>query len=165
MTQSFSGFTENPVRMIRDDWALLSAGTPEKWNAMTVSWGGVGHLWNKDVAFVFVRPQRYTLELMDANACFALSFFGDRQGRAAEILTFCGKNSGRDVDKSAALQLAPISDQGAVYPSEAKRVFVCRKLFRQRIDPVGFIDAGIAANYPGQDYHVMFAGEILRVIG
>ena len=33
---------ENPVKLIADDWALVSAGTPEDWNTLTVSWGGIG---------------------------------------------------------------------------------------------------------------------------
>lgn len=51
----------SPIQMISDDWALLTAGKEDDWNTMTVSWGGVGELWGKDVVFVFVRPQRYTL--------------------------------------------------------------------------------------------------------
>lgn len=38
--------------MISDDWALLTAGKEGDWNTMTVSWGGVGELWGKDVVFV-----------------------------------------------------------------------------------------------------------------
>lgn len=55
----------SPIQMISDDWALLTAGKEGDWNTMTVSWGGVGELWGKDVVFVFVRPQRYTLEFME----------------------------------------------------------------------------------------------------
>ena len=47
---------ENPVKLIAEDWALVSAGTPESWNTMTVSWGGVGELWGRDVVFIFIRP-------------------------------------------------------------------------------------------------------------
>ncbi len=28
-------------------WALLCAGTKDHHNAMTISWGGMGTLWNK----------------------------------------------------------------------------------------------------------------------
>ncbi len=31
---------------------LVTAGTKEKFNTMTASWGGIGWLWNKPVAFV-----------------------------------------------------------------------------------------------------------------
>ena len=50
---------DSPVKMIADDWALLTAGTPTDFNTMTVSWGGVGELWSRDVAFVFVPPALY----------------------------------------------------------------------------------------------------------
>lgn len=42
----------SPIQMISDDWALLTAGKEGDWNTMTVSWGGVGELWGKDVVFV-----------------------------------------------------------------------------------------------------------------
>ena len=51
---------DNVFQLIGEDWALLTGGTKEKCNPMTVSWGGLGVLWNKNVCFVFVRPQRHT---------------------------------------------------------------------------------------------------------
>ncbi len=65
----------SPIQMISDDWALLTAGKEDDWNTMTVSWGGVGELWGKDVVFVFVRPQRYTLEFMEKYDEFMFLFF------------------------------------------------------------------------------------------
>ena len=58
---------DNFVKMISNDWALLSAGKKDDFNTMTVSWGGIGELWGKDVCFVFVRPQRYTFEFIEKN--------------------------------------------------------------------------------------------------
>ena len=57
----------NFVKMLSEDWALLTAGTIDDFNTMTVSWGGIGELWNKDVGFIFVRPQRYTFEFIEKN--------------------------------------------------------------------------------------------------
>ena len=37
----------NPFELIGKDWMLISAGTAEKWNTMTASWGGVGVMWGK----------------------------------------------------------------------------------------------------------------------
>ena len=56
-------FEFNPFTKIGKDWALVTAGTKLKSNAMTVSWGGVGVLWGKNVAFIFIRDSRYTKEL------------------------------------------------------------------------------------------------------
>ena len=42
---------------------------------MTVSWGAMGELWGKDSVTVYIRPQRYTEEFMNAFDHFTLSFF------------------------------------------------------------------------------------------
>ena len=52
----------NPFDKIGKDWLLISATKSGKTNTMTASWGTLGHLWNKDVAIIFIRPQRYTKE-------------------------------------------------------------------------------------------------------
>ncbi len=37
-------------------WALLTAGSENDFNTMTISWGSLGTLWNKSVATVYVSP-------------------------------------------------------------------------------------------------------------
>ena len=44
---------ENIVTAISKEWMLVTAGSAESWNTMTASWGGIGFLWNRPVAFVF----------------------------------------------------------------------------------------------------------------
>ena len=56
----------NPFTKIGKEWALLTAGNKQESNTMTISWGGVGVLWGKNVVYVFVRDSRYTKELIDA---------------------------------------------------------------------------------------------------
>ena len=41
-------------------------------NTITASWGGFGVLWGKNVAFIFIRPQRYTKEFVE-NSGYLLS--------------------------------------------------------------------------------------------
>ena len=65
-------------------------------NTMTVSWGGTGILWGKNVCFVFVRPERYTYEFSESGDTMTLSFLGDRE---KGTLSLCGTKSGRDGDK------------------------------------------------------------------
>ena len=48
-------------------WALVTAGSPEDHNSMTVSWGGIGSLWGKPVATVYIRPNRHTYGYFEAN--------------------------------------------------------------------------------------------------
>ncbi len=54
---------ENFFEAIGKEWMLVTAGTKEKFNTMTASWGGIGWLWNKPVAFVFIRPEQARLSL------------------------------------------------------------------------------------------------------
>jgi len=149
--------TENPVKLIADGWALLSAGAPGDWNTMTVSWGGIGEIWGFDAAFIFVRPQRHTMQHLDSSGYFTLAF-----GLPRETMALCGRVSGKDCDKTAQAGLTPYSEGAAVWPEGAKLVIVCRKAAKQAIDPAGFLDPGIEENYDG-DYHHMFVGEIVRV--
>ncbi len=152
---------DSPVKMIADDWALLTAGTPTDFNTMTVSWGGVGELWSRDVAFVFVRPQRYTFEFMERYDRFTLSFFG---GDCKKALGVCGAKSGREIDKCKETGLVPIEADGGVTFEQAKIVFVCKKIAFQDLDPKGFLDAFIMDTYALKDYHRMYVGVIEKVL-
>lgn len=152
---------ESPVKMIADDWALLTAGKTDDFNTMTVSWGGVGELWGRDVAFVFVRPQRYTYEFMEKYDCFTLSFFGDEQKKALGV---CGAKSGRDIDKCKETGLVPADACGGVTFEQAKTVLVCKKIAFQDLDPAGFLDSSIMDTYAQRDYHRMYVGAVEKVL-
>ncbi|MBQ2774780.1 MAG: flavin reductase family protein [Clostridia bacterium] len=146
------------TKMIRDDWALLTAGDKDSFNTMTVSWGASGELWGKDVAIVFVRPQRYTYEFMEKSDTFTLSFFGSEHKKA---LSFCGSKSGRDVDKAAECGFSPVTLDGSTAFDEAQTVIVCKKIAFQDMDPAGFLSDEINNNYAKNDYHRIYVGEIL----
>lgn len=151
---------ENAFKLIGSDWTLITAGRMDAFNTMTASWGGLGVLWNKNVCYLVIRPQRYTYEFMEKSQYFTLSFF-DRDYRKA--LEFCGTKSGRDVDKVKETGLTPVrAGCGAVYFDEARIVMECRKIYIQDIDPAGFVDPTIAENYPDNDYHRMYVGEIMK---
>lgn len=154
--------TDNPFTLIGKEWALVTAGTPEKFNTMTVSWGGVGILWNKPVTFTFIRPQRYTFGFLENNGCFSMCFFDESYRQA---LTLFGTKSGRDVDKIAATGLTPaFTEDGVPYFEEAKLVLICKKLYAQDLNEVSVIEEAVKTNYNGDDYHRMYAGEIVEVL-
>ena len=92
-------FNESPFRIIGDEWMLIAAPDDTKesgLSAMTASWGGLGVLWNENVATVYIRPQRYTYSLVEASDRFTLCFFDAEYKKA---LRPCGSRSGRDIDK------------------------------------------------------------------
>ena len=155
---SIKELKESAVSLFDDRWALITAGNKESWNTMTASWGALGELWNKDVCFCFIRPQRYTYEFTEREELFTVSFFGEEYKKA---LAFCGRNSGRDVDKAKEAGLTPAEIKGSMSFEEAEIVLVCKKLAFQDIDPKGFLDESIENNYNG-DYHRVYIGEIVK---
>ena len=60
----------NPFTKLSKEWALVTAGDKEKSNTMTVSWGGTGVLWGKNVVFIFIRESRYTKDFIDNGEFF-----------------------------------------------------------------------------------------------
>ena len=79
----------NPFDKISKQWMLVTAGDKDSSNTMTASWGGVGIMWGKPVATVYIRPQRYTKEFIDKNEYFTLSFPSGRVPQGAECVWFC----------------------------------------------------------------------------
>ncbi len=153
--------SENVFTLFDDCWALITAGTESAYNTMTASWGGLGVLWNRPVATIYVRPQRYTYAFLEKNDWFTLSFLPEE---LREVLAYCGSASGRDGDKFAACGIHPaFSGQGAPYVQEARLVLVCRKRYWNDLDPAHMDELGLD-NYENHDYHRMYIGEIVQVL-
>jgi len=157
-------FVMEPFKQWNKDWLLLTAGDfgARKYNCMVVGWGSLGTMWNMPFAQVVVRPSRHTLEFMDKYSTFTLCGFPEAQRQALQLL---GSTSGKDGNKIAKSGLTPMASLKADAPSyeEASLVIECRKMYRDRLDPAGFLHAGIAKNYAAKDYHVVFFGEVLSV--
>ena len=100
------------------DMALPTAGSPEDFNTMTIGWGALGTIWGKPACTVYVRPSRYTLEFMDRNELFTVSFF---DGHKSD-LSYLGRVSGRDEDKVAKTEL-PLLYDGVHLSEEGHRAF------------------------------------------
>jgi flavin reductase (DIM6/NTAB) family NADH-FMN oxidoreductase RutF len=153
---------ENPFKLIGDDWTLVTAGTPQSWNTLTASWGGLGILWSRPVSFVFVRPTRHTFSFLEASPRFTLSFF-DESWRQA--LRHIGTVSGRDHDKAAETGLVPHAlGEDVVTFEQARLVIVHRKLHAQDLDPASFVDPSLEGSYPSRDYHRFYVGEIEKIL-
>ena len=153
---------KNPFTMIDKEWMLIGAEKDGKVNAMTASWGGVGVLWYKNVAFTFIRPQRYTREFVDASDRFSLTFFDESY---RNTLGYFGKVSGRDEDKIAKSGLTIDHIEGTPYFKEANLVIICKKLYAGNIQPENIVLPEIDEKaYPNKDYHKVYIGEIVKVL-
>ena len=158
-----SDIEKSAVRLIGSDWMLISAEKDGKINMMTASWGGLGVLWNKPVAFVFIRPQRYTYEFTEAGDEVTLSFFGDGY---RDMLRKMGTVSGRDQNKLALSGLTyDLSVPHSPVPLEADTVLRGRKLYADFIKRDSFVSDDVRADaYPGEDYHRVYVYEITEAL-
>ena len=154
---------QNPFVLLGKQWGLVTAADGERANPMTVSWGGVGILWNKPTATIYIRPQRYTHGLLEKENRFTLSFYPEEFRPALQL---CGVKSGRDMDKAAEAGLTLIKKDGFCWYDAAELVLCCQVLYRDRIRPEGFSpeEKSITSCYPEKDYHDMYISEILQVI-
>ena len=152
----------NPFHKIGKEWALVTAGSKKKCNTMTVSWGGLGVLWGKNVAFIFIRDSRYTKEFIDQGDFFSLSFL-DEKYRAA--LNYCGSHSGRNEDKFKEAGITPAYRHSIPYVDEANFVMFCKKMAAIPMPAETFTDAGIMKKwYADGDMHTMYVGEIIDLM-
>ena len=157
-----STLNENFFRKIGKEWMLITAGDKDKFNTMTASWGGIGVIWGVTASFCFIRQSRYTHQFISDNDYYTLSFFG---GKMMEELTYCGKNSGRDVNKIQETGLLPVFDEQAPYFEQAELVLICQKMYSQSMTPENFADKTIVDKmYSDSDWHDMFIGKIVKVI-
>jgi flavin reductase (DIM6/NTAB) family NADH-FMN oxidoreductase RutF len=155
-------FSENPFKLIGSDWMLITAKKGEKTNMMTASWGGVGILWNKPVATIYVRPQRYTKEFIDNEEYFSLCVLPEEY---RQILNYCGTKSGRDEDKIAETKLTIDESEKAPIFKESRLVLICKKLYAQDLTEQSFIDKSLVEkNYQAKDFHTMYIAEIEKIL-
>ena len=158
---SFNDLQINPFVKIGKEWMLVTATDGQKINTMTASWGGLGVLWNKNIAFIVLRPQRYTKEFVDSSNEFSLSFFDEKYKKT---LSYFGKVSGRNEDKIANSGFNINYVNNIPTFKEASLIITCKSLYKQNLTPDCFIDDSIdKLNYPNKDYHTLYFAEITGI--
>lgn len=142
-------------------WALLTAGTEGSFNTMTISWGGLGTLWSRPVATVYVKPCRYTYEFMERNDYFTVSFFPEDYKKDLGLL---GSKSGRDGDKLALTSLHAKPLENGMGFAEAELTLVCKKLYFQDLDASRIPEDALDRYYKTEAPHRMYIGEVVDII-
>ena len=134
---------DNFIEIIGKEWMLVSAGDKDKFNMMTASWGGVGFLWNKPVVFVFIRPERYTREFVDAKGAFTLSFLGEEHTGLTPYFT----------------------DLGNPCFEESRLTLECKTLYVTKMDKDHFVDPALYEKWYSAmagNPHNVYVAEILN---
>lgn len=153
---------ENAFNLVGKDWFLFTAEKDGKVNTMTASWGGIGVLWGKNVAYMFIRPQRYTKEFVDAADRLSISVLPNSFKKE---LGYLGSVSGRDEDKIAKSGLTVNKYEDVPYFEEARLTFICKKLYAQNLEEGCFIDKDMIDKwYQEKDYHIMYVVEIEKIL-
>lgn len=153
-------FDEKIFQLVGKDWMLITAGTKEKLNTMTASYGSFGILFGKPCAQIYVRPERYTFEFLEKAPYFSLSFFNERYRKQLQL---CGKESGRTTDKVKECSFTVETTSNQVpYFKEARLTVICRKIYCQNLDASLLNDEKIRqAVYGTGGVHRMYVGEIV----
>ena len=152
----------NFVKMLSEDWMLITAGNKDKFNMMTASWGGFGVLYNKPVVFCFINPARYTYKIMETQGdTFTLTFYTEMY---RDALNYCGTKSGKDEDKVKGSGLTPVQmPNGSMAFEQAWMIIECKKLVSQSLNPDAINDNEVKANWLDKPMHKMYIGEIVNV--
>ena len=154
-------FQTDAFRIFDQQWALVTAGTAESYNTMTISWGGLGTLWGKPVATIYIKPVRYTYQFLEQNDYFTVSFYPKEYQKDLSIL---GRKSGRDTDKVALTSLTPKVLEHGVTVEQAQATLVCKKIYWQDLDLRQIPQEAVAAYYQSEQPHRMYLGEVVAIL-
>ena len=141
---------------------LGTAGTPERYNSLTLGWGATGVLWSRPSAIVYIRENRYSFRFFEENPIFVLSWYPEQHLTA--LYKVFGRKSGRDTDKEKLSGFTPVeTPDGGVTYLQAEKVVICRKVLRQRV-PGEFMPKEMQKRLNSDGLvHIQYTGEVLSI--
>lgn len=167
--QNFNTEKYDVFSLFNDRWALVTAGTPDHYNTMTIGWGTMGTIWGpagrgKQIIEVFLRENRKTADVLLGCDHFTVCFFPEEKRKDLGIL---GSKSGWDVPEKIGLtSLTPKPLGDAVGFQEASLTFVCKKIYTHKMvleEVPQDVRSTMYAN--GNPIHYVFMGQIEDVFG
>ena len=123
--------------------ALISAGTPEKFNAMTIMYGAIGMIWSKKAYFSFIKPERYTFEFIKDSDYFTVSYFPKEYNKIHKVF---GYKSGKEIDKVQETGITPEFIENGITFKEANEIYICKKIYFKQMDK-NFEPEDVVAQY------------------
>lgn len=156
-----------PVKAFAEDWMALCAGSQKNMNAMTISWGTIGQLWNKNVVTVFVSSDRYTKRLMDSSKYFTVVGFPDTK-ECREALVYLGSHSRKDVKNKVEESKLSVefTELGNPVFSEGNLAIECMKIYEAPFEFESIPSDVRNRMYSGEHaigIHTMYIGEIVNI--
>ena len=151
----------DPFKFFRSKRCLLSSGNEKGFNTMTVSWLCIGNLWDKNVIVFFIRDGRYTNHYLRNNPCMTLSYLPKGYEDEAEYI---GTTSGKVRRKLKDTDLKYHFSNGCILLDDASINFVLKKIYCGKISTKNIMDKEILKRYPKGSSHIMYIGEIQKII-
>ena len=145
--------------------AILSVGNKNLYNSMTIEWGSLGIAFKKPIFTVYVKPDRYTYEVMEKSDIFTVNFI---ERKLLKKFAIYGTKSGKDVNKEEeAGTHIKFLEKGGITFGEAVEVYVCKKMAKSVIDEktmdpyIKELYRNNVKVYKTGTPHVVYIGEII----
>jgi flavin reductase (DIM6/NTAB) family NADH-FMN oxidoreductase RutF len=115
---------DNVFTLLGKVFPVITAGKEDYYNSLTASGGGLGLLFKKPTTWCILRADRYTLEMIQKEQTYTMSYFPDEY---REQIMFLGSKSGRDSEKMKEVELTSVqTPSGDMSFKEARLIIECR---------------------------------------
>jgi flavin reductase (DIM6/NTAB) family NADH-FMN oxidoreductase RutF len=115
---------DNVFTLVGKDLTVITAGKEDHYNSMTASGGGFGLLFMKPATWYILRADRYTLEMIQKEQTYTLSYFPNEYKKQ---IIFLGSESGRDSEKMKEVELTSVqTPSGDMSFKEARLIIECK---------------------------------------
>jgi len=157
---------DNVFVLVGKVFPVITAGKEDYYNSMTGSGGGLGLLFKKPTTWCLLRADRYTLEMIQKEQTYTMSYFPDEYKK--QVL-FLGSKSGRDSEKMKEVELTSVQTPcGDMSFKEARLIIECKLTEITTPNPNDFYsqeakDAINEAYKEESDYRKYVFGEITHV--
>jgi flavin reductase (DIM6/NTAB) family NADH-FMN oxidoreductase RutF len=147
-------------------FTVITAGKEDHYNSMIGSGGGLGLLFKKPTTWSLLRADRYTLEIIQKEQTYTLSYFPKEYKVQA---LFLGSESGRDSEKMKEVELTSVqTPSGDMSFKEARLIIECKLTEITTANPNDFYsqeakDYINEAYKEASDYRKLVFGEITHV--
>jgi len=159
-------FNDNIFTLVGKDYLVITACKDTHYNSMIGSGGGLGMLFKKPTTWCILKADRYTLELIEKEQTYTMSYFPDQYRKQ---MLFLGSKSGRDTEKMKEAALTIIqTPSGNMSFREARLIIECKLTAITTPNPNDFAsqeakDYISEAYKDASDYRKFVFGEITHV--
>jgi flavin reductase (DIM6/NTAB) family NADH-FMN oxidoreductase RutF len=157
---------DNVFTLVGKVLSVITAGKEEHYNSMISSGGGFGLIFEKPTTWCILRADRYTLEMIQKEQTYTLSYFPKEYKKQ---MLFLGSESGRKSEKMKEVKLTSVqTPSGDMSFKEARLIIECKLMAAITANPSDFYvqevkDAINEAYEEAKVYRKFVYGEITHV--